>query len=399
MLSVLTHNNTLAIHEHQYEEVLMSTHQNQTTAAFDKLLDTLRETTEVYLDKERGLTQEVDTVEGIRYILHMLSAGIDLYLESDPERPNFVRIISPTRKLMGDNPDAVYYFARIRGDRSYRITGKKTKEAYLSFTLHGRPEDGKLGAAAEPVLADVNDRNLNISPDGSYEVILSPDEHPGNWIQLQPSASSIITRHYFELEGSPAADPDLKVELSIEPIDSSQKREPLHDTIVAPRVADVAAFVRGGTIDMPALFSVSVPFVSPTPNELVEPMGFSASGQDSWGAVDIAYSMAQFKIGPDEALIMEGKFPECAFANVVLLNKHMQTFEFRDRQVSLNRKQTVLEPDGSFRMVIAQSDPEVPNWLDTEGHTEGIIFWRFLLPAEQPAKPETKVVNLSDLGK
>ncbi len=377
----------------------MTKHQNQTTAAFGNLLDTLHEAAEVYLAQERGLTQEVDTVEGVRYLLHMLSAGIDLYLESDPERPNFVRIISPTRKLMGDNPDAVYYFARISGDRSYRITGKKTKEAYLSFTVHGRPEDGKLGATAEPVLADVNDRGMKTLDDGSYEIILSPDEHPGNWIKLESNASSIITRHYFELEESPAADPDLKVELSIEPIDSPKKREPLHDAIVAPRVADVAAFIRGGTIDMPALFSVSVPFVSPTPNELVEPMVFSASGQDSWGAVDIAYSMAQFKIGPDEALIMEGKFPECAFANVVLWNKHMQTFEFRDRQLSLNRKQTVLEPDGSFRMVIAHRDPGVPNWLDTEGHTEGIIFWRFLLPVGQPAKPITKVVALSDLGK
>jgi len=376
----------------------MSEHQNQTSVAFDKLLDTLREAADVYLGPERGLTQEVDTVEGVRYILHMLSAGIDLYLESDPERPKFVRIVSPTRKLMGDNPDAVYYFTRIRGDRSYRITGKKIKECYLSFTVHGRPEDGRLGAAAEPVLADVNDRGLQTKPDGSFEVILSPNEHTGNWIQLKPNASSVITRHYFELEGSPAADPDLQVELSIEPIDNPPNREPLQDAIMAQKVSDVAAFVRGGTIDMPVLFSMPVPFVSPTPNELAEPMVFRMSGQDSWGAVDIAYSMAQFKVGPDEALIMEGKFPECAFANVVLWNKHMQSYEFRDRRVSLNRKQTVLEADGSYRMVIAHRDPGVPNWLDTEGHTEGIIFWRFLLPVGQPEKPECKLVPLAEVA-
>jgi len=30
--------------------------------------------------------------------------------------------------------------------------------------------------------------------------------------------------------------------------------------------------------------------------------------------------------------------------------------------------------------VIAHEDPGVPNWLDTGGHREGTIFWRYLLP-------------------
>lgn len=376
----------------------MTENSNQAKTAFKGLIDTLSEASDMYLNPDRGLTSEIDIAEGVRYVLHMLSAGIDLYLENDPENPEFVRIVSPTRKLMGDNPDAVYYFARIRGDRSYRIKGRKGQECYLSFTVHGRPEDGRLGAAAEPVLADVNDRGLRTNADGSYEVILSPDKHPGNWIELKPNASSVITRHYFELEGSPAADPELKVELSIEPMDSASNREPLQDSRIAQKVADVTAFVRGGTIDMPVLFTMPVPFVSPVPNELAEPTVFRVSEQDSWGAVDIAYSMAQFRVNPDEALVMTGRFPECAFANVVLWNRHMQSYEFRDRRVSLNRKQTVLEKDGSYRMVIAHRDPGVPNWLDTEGHNEGIIFWRFLLPEGQPEKPQCTLVPLAEVA-
>jgi len=107
--------------------------------------------------------------------------------------------------------------------------------------------------------------------------------------------------------------------------------------------------------------------------------------------------MALFRVGADEVLVMEGKFPECAFANVVLWNQHMQTFEYRDRRVSLNRRQTVLEPDGSYRIVIAHSNPGVPNWLDTEGHTEGIIFWRFLLPAKTPSSAKCTLVPLSQV--
>ena len=37
------------------------------------------------------------------------------------------------------------------------------------------------------------------------------------------------------------------------------------------------------------------------------------------------------------------------------------------------------------------------NWLDTEEHGRGTIFWRFLLPEGTPEKPECQVVPLSTL--
>ena len=73
----------------------------------------------------------------------------------------------------------------------------------------------------------------------------------------------------------------------------------------------------------------------------------------------------------------------------------MQTLEYRHRQSSLNQMQLTLEPDGSFRIVVAHSDPGVPNWLDTEGHVEGSIFWRFLLPETDPTAMECTVVAVA----
>jgi len=365
--------------------------------AFNKLLDTLHQQIEGYLIPERGIVSETDNAEGFRYILHMLSAAIDLYLEGSPDYPQFVRIVSPTRKLMGDNPDAIYHFARIRDDRSYRITGKRGDECYLSFTVHGRPADGRLGAAAEPVLADMNDRDFRISPDGSFEIILSPEEQPGNWIKLLPGSASLISRHYFEMEGSPTTKPDRRIDLHIETLDPPPSRPPITDASVARGIEDMVAFLRGGTVEMMIPGSIPIPFISTIPNELPEPTIFQLAGQDAWGAVDIAYSMGPFKIEPDEALVMEGTLPDCAFANVVLWNKHMQTFEYRGRRISLNRTQITFEPDGSYRIVIAHLDPGIPNWLDTEGHTEGTVFWRILLPSEQPAQPECRLMKLSEL--
>jgi hypothetical protein len=367
--------------------------------AFLGLLDALRECAERALMPENEIESEIDLVEGLRGILHLLSAGIDFYLEGDAERPEFVRIVSPTRKFLGDNPDAIYHFARIRGDRAYRVTGRKQDECYVSFTVHARAADGRLGGAAEPVLADVNDRGLALGPGGSFEIVLSRERPPDaeNWIPLAESAASLITRHYYERPDSPAADPERRIPLRIEPLEPPSRRAPLSDASLPQRLRDVAEFVRGGTVGR-VRPPVQPPFVSTTPNELGEPTVFRVSHSDSWGAVDIAYSMGPFRLAEGEALVMEGRFPRCAFANVVLWNKHLAAFEYRDRRVSLNRAQTRLEPDGSYRMVVAARDPGLANWLDTEGHAEGIVFWRFLLPEEKPEKPRCRVVPVAELA-
>jgi hypothetical protein len=367
-------------------------------AAFNQLLDSLREIADSELTAEKGIEHEIDIAEGFRNILHLLSSATDLYLESDPERPELVKIVTPTRKIMGDNADAIYHFARLRGDRSYRIRGRKGQECYVSFTIHGRSDDGRLGATAEPVLADVNTKGFEFAPDGSFELILSVDEHPGNWIQLAPTAASLLVRHYYENVDYAACDPGVEIELEIEAIEDVGPRPTLTDDALAERLGDINAFVRGATVDSLDPTTLDLPFVSRTPNELPQPTVFRMAGSDTWGAMDIAYAMGPFELAEDEALVMEGRFPECDFANVVLWNKYMQSLEYRDRCVSLNRKQVELEEDGSFRIVIAHSDPGVSNWLDTEGRRGGTIFWRFLLPVETPERPVCRVVKQSELA-
>ena len=74
-------------------------------------------------------------------------------------------------------------------------------------------------------------------------------------------------------------------------------------------------------------------------------------------------------------------------------------YDYVNRQVSRNRANTVLEPDGSFRMIVAHDDPGLPNWIDTEGRQSGSIFWRFFLPEGPIETPQTEVVKLSSLRK
>ena len=107
--------------------------------------------------------------------------------------------------------------------------------------------------------------------------------------------------------------------------------------------------------------------------------------------------MAPYVLGPDDALVITGRWPECRVANVSLWNRHLQTYDYVHRSVSFNRAQTKLEPDGSFRMIVAHDDPGLPNWIDTEGRQSGSIFWRFFLPEGPIETPQTEVVKLSSL--
>ena len=100
---------------------------------------------------------------------------------------------------------------------------------------------------------------------------------------------------------------------------------------------------------------------------------------------------------PDQALVIEGRFPECRFASVLLWNRFLQSYDYSSRQISRNRAQTKLEPDGSYRMVLAAGDPGVPNWIDTAGKPSGLVYWRFLLPEGDIVTPKATVVPLAKL--
>jgi hypothetical protein len=136
-------------------------------------------------------------------------------------------------------------------------------------------------------------------------------------------------------------------------------------------------------------------FVALTPNAFPKPQ---PPGDFGLAAFDAHYSMAPFFIGPDEALVITGRWPDCRFGNVCLWNRFQQTLDYRSRSVSLNRAQTVLEKDGSFRIILAHSNPGQPNWLDTEGNPFGLVFWRYFLVQGDVETPQATVVTMADLG-
>jgi hypothetical protein len=98
---------------------------------------------------------------------------------------------------------------------------------------------------------------------------------------------------------------------------------------------------------------------------------------------------------PDEALVIEGRSPKCVYFGAQLWNRYMQSLDYRYHRVSLNHTEIRFEPDGSFRLVVAHRDPGMPNWLDTAGRREGVVFCRWLQSEALPEQPATRVIRLS----
>ncbi len=365
--------------------------------AWHQLLDTLKEIDLEYLSPARNIESEADIAEGIRWITHILRNGFDYYLENDPELPHFTPMITPTKKYQGDGPDHPVYYAPLDGKRSYRISGQLTGEVYLSFTCYHLQ---KPGGWADKVVAHITSEDMIIDEDGRYEVILSP---PGgaegaNRLELTEDAHCVMSRHYYQNARAACSDPDLQQILRIEPIDEVTPMLPYGDDLMAAKLQMVDNFIRSVSVEqrpqtpetMPAWFSLQA-------NQLPQAQIWTAGDGGGFGAVDIAYTACPFYLEPGQALIMEGIMPECLYSSVALWNRFLQTLDHRYRQIALNKTQMERDNDGHFRIVIAAENPGVANWLDTEGRSSGIIYWRFMFPKEEIAPISVKTVALDQL--
>ncbi|MBP1685273.1 MAG: hypothetical protein H6Q33_1416 [Deltaproteobacteria bacterium] len=362
--------------------------------AFHVLLDLLGELDARFLGPEWKTERPQDIADGHRYILHLLYQALDFLFEGDPERPVFRRNQSPNMKVLGDCSDAIFHRVCVRPDRTYRIRGNMAGAVFVSISQYTGSTTGVMR-----VTSSIDDTALGIGPDGSFDIVLGPTERPGRWFKLDPDADSLSIRHYFEEANCVAADPTKVIPLSIEPLDPPGPRPAPDDASIAAGIQRVASYVRGITLAQPPFMQAGkVPsWVSTTPNQFNPPE--PPRPDIGWANLAAVYAQAPYALGPDEALVMEGRFPKCRCANVNLWNRYMQTYDYVTRTVSLNRKQTTLEADGHFRMVLAHRNPGVPNWLDTGGRHDGIIFWRFLLVEEPVAPLRTQVVPISELRK
>ncbi len=364
----------------------------ESRAALHELISLLQEVDRRWAGEEWNLHSAEDVVAAHRALMHLLDGAVGTMFENDPADPVLRRIVTPTRKFTGDNSDAIYFDAPVSSRHSYLLCGEMNGAVYMSVTLEEGTEDGSLGTRTAGI---INDTQFDIDADGRFEIALGGEARERNWLGLTPETSRITTRHYFEEVTCVAADPARVPSMTLRRLDrGTAAPPPPDDASVAAGIRRAAQFLRSRTIGMPQMreSADSVPFLSIVPNQFPEPV---VPGDMGLAAIDAAYSMAPWLLGPDEALVITGRWPRCRMGNVCLWTRFQQTLDYNNRQVSLNRAQTRADAEGNFRMVLAHSDPGCDNWLDTEGRPLGLVFWRFFLPREAVQTPRAEVVKFA----
>ena len=293
---------------------------SEAAQALAELQQALDELEVAFASPEWKLRTPQDYAEARRVMLHALMHGLQSWLEADPARPFFTPFINQHKKLLGDNPDARYYTAVIDDQHSYRIRGNLAGATYTSFTIElGAGTDG------DGIGSTLNDTQFSADENGDYEIILSAEKAEGNWLPLTKGASSVTTRHYYEREQSINNDRLHHIPIDIQNLEKVPPRQSPNDADIAAGIRRVTTFVKGNVITMNNDNSPS--WVSRVPNQFVPPKKDDSHEAITYAARDNVYSMAPFVLGPDQALLIRGRFPDCRFSNVVLFNRFLQTLD------------------------------------------------------------------------
>ena len=132
-------------------------------------------------------------------------------------------------------------------------------------------------------------------------------------------------------------------------------------------------------------------------NTLLAPRDTGSEG----GLAGRLMSGGHYELADDEALIVKAWPSDAKYQGIQLGHHWWESLDYANRQTSLTTDQARLSSDGAYHFVIANMDPGVPNWLDTEGFARGVILMRYdgLATPEIPEEhhPQAAVVKLADL--
>jgi hypothetical protein len=276
-----------------------------------------------------------------------------------------------------DCPDCLYTGAGLRGGDTYRLWGNRGTARYVGLqTMAGM-------ASTANVLLD----EIALEPNGDFEIVLSADEHPGNWMQIADDATQLVVRHFFY-----DWDTEVPSSLSIERLSGPPPAGPRQDP-VDPQAAMARQLVALGDF-VEANLDFFLQFARPeNPNSFNPPFDGTAMG----AAAENRPVIGSFQLAPDEALVVEVEPPRGLYWSYSIGNPWWETIDYARHQSSLNGHQAVIDADGMLRVVIAHEDPGFANWLDTAGHGEGPVILRCVRTETAPV-PATRVVPFAEVA-
>ncbi|HXY91489.1 MAG TPA: hypothetical protein VEP49_03360 [Acidimicrobiia bacterium] len=332
-----------------------------------------------------------DREQGESFVRGIVNHSLAASLGNTPEQPVMQLLPYPDTRLGYNNPDNLYYVARVSDTGSYTISGTRGTSVGLLVQALGPGLPGT-GAAAGATKSFFAGNELELGPDGSYSLALSTDPPPrGDWLPLRPGTDNMLVRFSFldwereepgsitiTRDGGPASNRvEVTPALAAAMLEETARWIPLQ-----------AEFYRDQGNVLTAL----------GPNTLVGPrraLGDAGTNVQQWNLT------GNFDLRDHEALLVTLKdVSQAHYANFMVADPWLDIFEFVHHQTSLNASQVRVDGDGYVRYVLCARDPGVPNWIDTSELSHGAIFGRYQ-DVEGELGPEyaptASVVDLADL--
>ncbi len=297
-------------------------------------------------------------------------------------------------------PDFMYQMAWLDSTKTYRIKGINYGSLFLDFQVQCDV------AAADPATvqrlnADIKapfyvslGNEIKAGPDGKFEIIVSAKEHPGNWLRMGKAwpTTLIGVREgiYDWLNDKPSY-------LDIELIGDTPR------TVDEPEDVFIKRMDRAGR-----LIEYYYDFFA---NKLVEEHLKRSNGEfNKWANQSLPFAVygstqrgrymnLAYDIADDEALIFELDDPGGDYWGFQLADLYVRGTDPAYFQSSLNGLQAAKDSDGRYRMVLANHDPGVPNWLDTAGRLTGFARLRQYHQKKDVGLPTSQKVKLSAVRK
>jgi hypothetical protein len=351
--------------------------------SWDAFCDGLKEAGRAVVLAEGAPDNALDRAEGWRYLTRLTRAALESFLEaSDTQAPEFRCPVHETIKMGMDNPDNIYLAAPVNGKYSYKITGTRGSVHYLGFGSQagGYGKTGSLDTTGYLEAAD-----MQIAEDGSFEVLVSSEKQPGNWLPMT-EATRLVQVRQTRLDHKN----EIPAQVSITRIDGPNEPRAFLPEKTDNALASAAFFVHA-TSDLFRQWTEGFKLHTNQLPRFDPDKAFQAGGDPN-----IAYYHSYFDIQDDEALVIEFTPPECDFWNFQLGNYWLESLDYRYYPVHLNKHMAKYREDGSVRIVIAKSDPGVDNWMNTCGRNQGTMCVRWIRAKTHPT-PCTRLIKLEKL--
>ncbi len=322
----------------------------------------------------RGATfirTQQDLAEGLDYLAGSIRASLQMAWAWTPEHPFFVNSTSQHTKMGLDNPDTVYHHANIRPHHTYVVRGRRGTVLDLSFQVIGgdyTPTSTPDGSTA------FDDRDLEIGPDGSFELSFGPGLDELDRQGITPCAHHVVlpeksamlalrevygdwsaSRSVFTIERVDTVGTPSRIETDTEAVD---KRYAIAAKMLISRIKTWFAF--------PEWFYLKEPV-----NTLTEPRPTPGGLASQWSSV------GHYDVADDEAIVITVPRGDAPYLGFQLGTPWYTSLEYIHHQTSLNHAQAQVDPDGMIRIVVAEQDPGVANWVERLGHRHGYLQFRW----------------------